>query len=227
MAKFMDLPKAVREKIYRLHLIAKKQPVTLYEYKKTCGYTKTRRYRDKNVQRKMPPLLHASSKIEDEASLIYFGENVFAFDGPEDLDEWRGVVWPCHTNHMTKVALMRWSFLTPAAADKAFKNLWKLPKLDFVAVLINEEDEVRRSLYNDPIIRCGGRSGMGPQINLQLLRLPGMQSFRSLRGVRELRFIVDEVELEGKNRRDFGSIPGGLLESIRHEILFTGDVASK
>ena len=39
MANFMDLPKVVREKIYRLYLVADQQPVTFEAYKQTCGCT--------------------------------------------------------------------------------------------------------------------------------------------------------------------------------------------
>jgi hypothetical protein len=41
MANFMDLPEAVYQKIYRMHLIADKQPVIFEAYKQFCGCTAT------------------------------------------------------------------------------------------------------------------------------------------------------------------------------------------
>ena len=129
MANFMDLPKPVREKIYRLHLVAEKQPVDFEAYIETCGYTEFHDRDDtddhrllfprlyKGEKRKVPPLLHASRKIEKEASLIYFGENTFALSGPEDIRIWRRFAWPRHLRLVSKVLLRRWTSLHLMAAD--------------------------------------------------------------------------------------------------------------
>lgn len=217
MANFMDLPKAVREKIYRLHLVGEGLRVTLRRYKRFCGCDDDRSYRPKGGQRIKPHLFHVSDKIEREASRIYFGENTFVLYGPEELRQWKLFAWPRHIHHIRKVALLRWCKLrSPIAANEAFAQLGKLPKLESLDILFHEEWRLRQLLLFDPIIRCAGLSAMGPQINLQLLRLPGMQGFRSIRGLQELTY----TNVNGSSDEDIdGEMPGGLMELIRREIL--------
>lgn len=169
-----------------------------------------------------------SRKIEDEASRIYFGENTFALWRPEELSKWRHAVWLRHVNLITKIVLLNWCNVdAPAAANKAFMQLGKLPKLHSLTVVIDESAELQRLLRYHPIIRCGGRGALSPQINLQLLRLPGMQGFRSLRKIGKLKFVKTAEAIDSEDPKDIGSIPGGLLESIRREIVNAGDVVPK
>lgn len=219
----MNLPKAVREKIYRLHLVTDDEPITFKNHEKIFQYTGLVVYQDASHSRKMPGLFHVSRKIEDEASRIYFGENTFALSRPEELKRWKHAVHLRHINLITKVVLLKWCDIkAPAAANKAFLQLGKLPKLHLLTVVIDEATELRRLLKFDPIVRCGGRGTIGPQINLQLLRLPGMQGFKSLRKIQQLKFVKNEDAIGSQDAKDIGSIPGGLLESIRREILNTG-----
>lgn len=227
MANFMDLPKAVREKIYRLHLLDEPQPIPLCYYKQACGRSAFATAYDKKNPRMMPQLLQVSRKIEREASPIYFGENAFMFIEPEDFYHWKRATWLRHRNQMTKIVLVGWGANSTPAANKAFEQLGKLPKLDSLAVKIDEKKELLSLLRFDPIIRCGGRLPIGPHINLQILRLPGMQGFRSLKNVRDLRFIKNELVMDSEDPNDFGSLPGGVLESIRREILGHGSEATK
>ena len=227
MANFMDLPKAVREKIYRLHLIADEQPITFEAHIKTCGYpgwvlggpwSSSPRLNEQE-KRKMPPLLHVNRKIEKEASLIYFGENTFALSGPEDIVIWKRFAWPRHLRHISKVVLLRWTRLKLKGADDAFANLWKFLKIECLTVVIDEEQKVRGIVEHHPVIRCGGRSGIGPQIGLQLLHLNGIDGFRGLRNVQKLKFVKSASAFDSDGPEDIGSVLGGVLESIRGEIV--------
>jgi hypothetical protein len=74
MAKFWDLPKPVREQIYRLHLV-QEDPVDLKNFDAACGRNWTSIWPESH--RKSPRLLEVCKKTEREAAGIYFGENTF------------------------------------------------------------------------------------------------------------------------------------------------------
>jgi hypothetical protein len=225
MANFMDLPKAVREKIYRLHLVADEQPVDFRAYKRFCGYRSwggdddpaTRLQNGETL--KIPALLHVNSIIEQEASPIYYGENTFALTEPESLDVWKKFMFPRHLRHISKLVLLEWCSPMPGIANRAVLQLWKCFKLQSLTIMINEEDEVKKLLFGDVVFRCGGWSGVGPQINLQLLRLEGMHALKAVHGVQKLRFIKPGSAFDSEQAKDVGSLPGGLLESIKRDMV--------
>lgn len=203
MTNFMDLPKPVRKRIYRLYLIADKQPVTLEEHRAA----------------RPSRLLRGNRAIEQEAAPIYFGENTFGLHGPEELREWKRSMRRHYIEHIARVVLLHWSDRTPIAANNAFKALGELPGLRFLAVVIDEEAELRSVLACDPIIRCAGKSGIGPQLHRQLLRLPGMMTFSELSNVHTVKFIKSAGAFASESDEDTGSLPGGLLETIKFGII--------
>lgn len=85
MTNFWDLPKAVRERIYRLHLV-QDLPVGRRDYFTSCNMPRGKH------SKTMPCLLAASTKIEREAVHIYFGENTFKLSTPWYLNYWLDVV---------------------------------------------------------------------------------------------------------------------------------------
>jgi hypothetical protein len=234
MRTFWGLPRAVREKIYRLHLVADEQPVDFEAYKKSCGYTETcedevihghisRYSHPRPAKLKMPELLQVSRRVEREASPIYFGENTFGLSSPESLYVWKRYTWRRHINQIRKVVLLYWTRFKVGAADEAFKEFGKLPKLESLTFIINEtnkaESMLHSSRYPDDCksvhraIRWDESLGFGPQINLLILRLNGMAGLRSLRGLRDVKFL-------DRHSGDVGSVPGGFLENtIKKEIM--------
>jgi hypothetical protein len=230
MKTFWDLPKPVREKIYRLDLVADEQPVDFEAYKRTCGYTEIcgDEYEHigpefKPAKIKLPQLLQVSGKLERESSPIYFGENSFGIHGPEGLRIWRRSTWPRHIKQIRKVVLLHWSRLEGVGSDTAFKALGALPNLASLVVVFDEEEELRKLLYGGEyrptyrLLAWDKSLGFGPQVNLQLLRLNGITGLRSLRGLRDVKFLKT---IEAHDDPYHPSMPEGFFETtIKREIM--------
>lgn len=234
MANFMDLPKAVRQKIYRLHLIADRQPVTFEAYKQFCGSTATigdhermdlKILRDNGVDtskdgksRTMPALLQVNDTIEREAAGIYYGENAFAFRGPGSLYTWKFFVLPRHLQLIRKVVLLGWTRHSGAVANDAFRKLSALRQLESLTVAVNE----RRCLAAPHTVKWHPSLGFGRQIALQAYRFEGITRLRSLRGLRDVKFIKGNEAAPFEDPADVGTLPGGLLETtIKHEMMLS------
>lgn len=234
MANFMDLPKPVREKVYRLHLIADKQPVTFETFKQTCRSPAAigdyegadlKALRDNGVDtskhgksRTMPVLLQASDAIEREAANIYYGENTFAFTGPGSLYTWKFFVMPRHLKLVRKVVLLRWTRHSGATANDAFRKLSALPQLESLTVAVNE----RRRFAAPHTTKWHPSLGFGRQIALQAYRLEGITGLRSLRGLRDVKFVKAKEAAPDEDPSDAGTLPGSLLETtIKHEMMLS------
>lgn len=223
MPNFMDLPEPVREKIYRLDLVAEMQPVDFTTYKTACGYTEDVGDADYGVRKpaklQCPSLLQVSRKIEREASPVYFGENTFQFSRPQGLSVWKRFTAPRHIKQMRKVALSGWTVLRGASADTAFKAFNALPKLESLTLCLKEEETLEKKLmYSDfrtqnRPINWHPRLSFGPQVNLQLLRLRGMDGLRSLRGLREVK-LVKNLGVSSDDSSNVGLMPGGFFETV-------------
>lgn len=230
----MDLPKAVRQKIYRLHLIADNQPVTFETYKQFCGCAATigdyesmtlKTLRDNGVDtskdgrsRTMPALLQVNDTIEREAAGIYYGENTFAFTGPGSLYTWKYLILPCHLKLVRKVVLLRWTRHAGAAANDAFRKLSALRQLESLTVAVNE----KRCLTASRTIKWHPSLGFGRQIALQAHHLEGITGLRSLRGLRDVKFVKGNESAPDEDPADVGTLPGGLLETtIKHEMMLS------
>lgn len=234
MANFMDLPEPVRERIYRLHLIADEQPVTFESYKQTCGSPATigdyegmdlKTLRDNGVDtskdgksRTMPVLLQVSDAIEREAANIYYGENTFAFTGPGSLYTWKFFVLPRHLKLVRNITLLRWTRHSGATANDAVRKLSALPQLESLTVAVNE----RRCFAVPHTTKWHPSLGFGRQIALQANRLEGITGLRSLRGLRNVKFVKAKEAASDEDPADVGTLPGGLLETtIKHEMMLS------
>ena len=223
MKTIWDLPKPVREKIYRLNLVAEEQPVDFEAYKKTCGYTEDADDMDwdtkKPARLKCPDLLRVSCKMEREASPIYFGENTFCMWSPDALSVWKRFAAPRHVKQIRKVAMRNWTVFDGGEADAAFKTMNTLPKLESLTFCVKEEEQLRTVLTSRQyrpahrILSWHESLGLGPQVNLQSLRLRGMNGLRSLRGLREVKFVKD-LNVSSDDSSNVGSIPGGIFETV-------------
>jgi hypothetical protein len=225
MKTFWDLPKPVREKIYRLHLVPEEQPVSFEAYKETCGYTESDNKGYKPAKVLCPILLLVNRKMDREASPIYFGENAFHLARPESLSDWKRFTTTRHMKQMRKVVVSEWTKLRGASADGAFKVFDTLPKLESLTFCFREEDQLREKLGH-PDFRAKNRFitwhqtlGFGPQVNLQLLRLQGMDGLRSLRGLREVKLVKD-LNVSSDDLDNVGSMPEGFFETVvKQEIM--------
>ena len=218
MKTFWDLPKPVRERIHRLHLVAEKQPVGFEIHQQYCGYTEISHDLEgdtkKPAKRKCPNLLQVSRKIEREASPIYFGENAFAMYMPESLSAWKKFTMPRHIRQIRKVALYCWEASSGAPGEAAYKAFNTLPKLEVLTFQVDEEAALRLLLTahgwkpGHRVISWHSSLDFGPQVNLQFLQCGGISELRSLRGLRQVNFVKD-LKLSIDDPGNVGAMPGG------------------
>jgi len=221
MANFWDLPKAVRMKIYRMHLV-QDDPITNDNFDKFCGYAgKARRTRTKI----MPRLLQADPKIEREAFRVYFGENTFELSTPVDIGLWVECLRLRHLNSIKSMVLkswiaMRWSHIPDCPKyDIHFQRMARLKSLQCLTVMVDERRLLHAVLNTRLELKWHSSLGYGPLINIQLLHISGMTGLRSIRGIRCLDFLqVGSFGTQGP--KQLGSIEGGLLETtVRSEVM--------
>jgi len=227
MPNLWDLPKAVRKKIYRLHLV-QDEPITYQEFKAFCGCTERddRKLAVKRGPKKirteiklMPRLLEADRKIEREASQIFFGENSFVFCTPSCMDSWVKRLWHRHLNLIRSMILDDWycaqnRLLTYSPSyDVGFQRLGRLKSLQSLTIMMDEAAVLNVVIRRFLAMEFHSSLGYGPQINLKLLNLNGMASFRSLSGLRHLEALKFNSSIT-QVPKQLGTMDGGLLESI-------------
>jgi hypothetical protein len=232
MANFWDLPKPVRKKIYRLHLV-QDAPIATQDFEIFCGRTHDhmrhsagRNSKERRPKTKlMPNLLQADRKIEREASPIYFGENVFRLWTPLDISLWVDCLWLRHLNLIRSMILMRWvkirgsRILHCRKYDAYFKRMACLRSLRCLTVMVDEKLLLHALLNTPHKINWHISLGYGPQINMKLLDVNGMASFGSIRGIRRLEFLTERSS-DAQEPKELGSIEGGFLETtMRSEVM--------
>lgn len=238
MKGFCDLPKPVREKIYRMHFV-QDEPVKFSEFKAICNCTDDDEESNMNSPRIMPSILQISRKMEREgmfeemnetfaridkltytqASHIYFGENVFQIEGWKGFYNWFRRLWPRHVQQIRNIRLSEWDHKVLLNGDEFlasdFKKLKSLRLLESLIVVVDENEmfqrELRRLRYYD---KWHDSLELGPQVQLQMMHVTGMAALRSLRGLRNVTFS------HPKRIGQQGSIPGGFLEStVKREMM--------
>lgn len=207
MTNFWDLPKAVREKIYRMHLV-QDSPVTLNDFKTFCN-----KCRVSSSERVTPCLLQADLRIEREAARFYFRENEFVLSELREIHLLLATAWPRHYNLIQTIVLGEWPLysrkLGGSRVDQHVRKLAVLRGLVDLTIKLNEQEALKAMLGNKrshSSMQWHSSLGYGPQVQLQLLHLDGINALREMRRLRQVSF--DHV----------GNIPGGLLEQIRREI---------
>lgn len=214
MPAFWDLPKPVRNKIYRLHLVYE-GPLDLEAFKALCHAP------ENGAQRRMPAFFVLCGKIDSEASHIFFGENVFTIFDASRITYWKSHFWPRHANQIRKLVLKNWDLRSAEQPDfdRCFRQIAALKNLESLTVHIDEEAVLEKVLDYRSGITWLKSIGSGPQIYLHLQGLPGMKGFRTIRGIQHVEFKPPSIPNIGLSKGS-GSIPGGFLETIvRHEIM--------
>jgi hypothetical protein len=232
MANFWDLPKTVRETIYRTHLV-QASSVKSAEFEEYCRCPDPDQDFAPKPLRLMPPLLEVSRRIEREgtfqnskatltlndladhglASCICFGENVFRIKGRSDCLRWFDRLWPRHANQIQSIILANWARNWDWSGKMySIWNFKKLRSLRMLRSLVVDIDEIKslRSLLRTSRSRVIWHDSLtyGPQIHLQMLRIDGMGALRTLRGLQSVQF----MDPESNGQQD--PIPGGFLETV-------------
>jgi hypothetical protein len=217
MANFWDLPKDVRERIYRLHLV-QADPIDLDEFQNSCEDDRTYRYLHRG--KRMPRLLHVCKKTEREAAGIYFRENTFTWRTPKSSHSWKYLLWPRHIRLIRKVTIEGWSAPEQYGNgyNEGFRLLRLLKGLQELTLKVDEQKALEKQLTSHSIIKWHSSLGCSPQLQLQVLHFCGVHGLRSLTNIPHVDF--QPLTKEGRERHgDSGAIPGGVLDTlVRHEI---------
>lgn len=199
MANFWDLPKDVRKKIYRLHLV-REDPVTLEEHADAtdfCDYSTS-------SHRRMPHICFVSHKAEKEATPVYYGENHFDLASAA-----ASFGWQTYTRHMRLIRRLTCTWPKINAHD-AFLAVARMKRLEELCIRVDEVSMVEDRLKDRHFRQDWKCSDPTPQQQLAILRHPGMTGLLTIQGVPHVEFIKSH---NWRGDEVGGPIPGGILET--------------
>ncbi|KAM3416663.1 hypothetical protein BST61_g8254 [Cercospora zeina] len=209
MPDFWDLPRKVRDKIYRMHLVHD-GPVTEDAHDKMCRNRKALGYRPQQ----MPMILHVSPRADREAAPIYYGENHFVFSGLNV----NGLAYRSLPRHIRLVHTVTCDWNPDrSGVSFAFESIAKLRGLRELNMRVDEKSMVQQALNSRDkrphYAKIAGEPSAQEQ--LALYRFPGISGLLTLKGIPNVNFIPRQVS--GKDSG--GPIAGGvLLTQIRPRI---------
>lgn len=202
MTNFWDLPKKIRERIYRLLLVFDEPVCNEMHQDLSAEPDGTHLNRLGRSYKHVPLLLRSDKKIEKEAAVIYYSENHFDVNVASSFVS---NTLPRHYRFVRKLTCT-WSPYYPA---DDFKTLARLTSLQELNLRVDEEAMLDRVLKTPDWLRFDKRLGYSEQLQLQLLRHPGMRAFSELSGIPLIRLLKNnDVEDAG------GPLPGGFLETV-------------
>lgn len=204
MASFWELPRPLREKIYRLHLVHEK-PVDHDEHRRRTNQPGCGR-NDKNL----PAICLVSTKAEKEAAPIYYGENHFEISRLSCFAYW---TFPRHLRLIRRLTFVWYeSYSTTTGAGDNFQVISRMKGLNELYVRVHERQMIQSMMptrHNRQSYYCRSPSA---QQQLAVLRHPGMNALLSLSGLRHVEFLK-ALDSRGQEYVDSGPIPGGILET--------------
>lgn len=215
MANFWDLPRPVRDTIYRLHLV---QDNHLDEDIHTTLTQKDPRTTEKYSWKFVPPICIVSQKAEAEAAPIYYGENHFAFGRTKDGDGssifmFTLRTWPRHIRLIRKVTY-QWpkphTFYGSESgmAGEAFTEISRFKGLQELYIRVDEKAMIRRTLVSRRSVQRSPPRSLHYQDGFALLRHPGMSGLLKISDVPRVQFVK---RFNKKGEKEGGPIPGGFL----------------
>lgn len=202
MTNFWDLPKPVREKIYRIKLVLNR-PITQEKHHKVVNF----RYKyDHSAKPKkyMPSLCHVSKKFDKEVAPIYYRENHFEFGSLFEAIEFARMTYPRHMRMVRRVtcALVDQGY----RADDGFRAIGRMKGLQELYIRVNEK-KMLGSMRNSRLQEQRWIHNLATsREQLVILQHAGMAGLLSLSGIQKVQF----------TRLRFGhggTIPGGVLET--------------
>jgi len=213
-ANFWDLPRPVRDRIYRLNLVHE-DVLDLVDFQDACG-VEGNPY--ESAPRWLPLLLQLCSRTEQEAAEIFFGDNTFHAKYPHDIYMWRVRLLPYHSKLIRKFSLDGWNCTYGQGYTHGFRALATFESLNTLTVTINEQAALDRVFVRHATIKWHKSLSLSPQLHLQALKFDGISGLRSLRNIQRVDFKSQTL----KNRKtsgERGDIIGGFLDTtVRREI---------
>ena len=216
MTNFWDLPKLVRERIYRLHLV-QEDPVDLDRFEAHCGedFPPLWSTRNRGSLRGIPQLLKVCKKTEREAAGIYFSENTFVFRKPWEVRAWKVRLWPRHLSIVRSLVIEGW--VDPenhgGGYNECFRLLASFKGLKVLTLKVNEQMCLEKKLRRHPTIKWHPSLGLGSQLQLQTLHFDGIQGLKSLTNIPRIEF-TPLTEEGRKCHSDSGALDGGVLDLL-------------
>lgn len=201
MTGFMDLPKAIRERIYSLHLTHDK-PIREKERRSlVCT----------GSNRSMPPLLTLSPRIEREAAPYYYAHNTFEFLEPYGITRMSTATWPRHLRLIRRVTIV-WEDLD-TDCGRGFQALARYRSLQELRIYVDEREMIGRLMRR----RQSDRGKIlfdepSPQQQLAVLHFPGVTALLKLSDISLVQF-AGCLDGRGTGHSMRGPIPGGVLET--------------
>jgi len=209
MANFWDLPKPVRERIYRLHLV-QEDPVDLAAFEACCGGGLPPTWSSHESRRGDPQFLKVCKKTEREAASIYFGENTFVCAQPHEVRAWRVRLWPRHLSLIRALAINGWT--TPedhgGGYNECFRLLAAFKGLKVLTLKVDERMSLERKLRRHQTIKWHSSLYCSPQLQLQVLHFDGIQGLKSLTNIPQIEF--PPLTEEGR-KRNGNSAPSSVV----------------
>lgn len=220
MTSFWDLPRPVRDTIYRLHLVHEDQlDHALHLSLVKVDLRSPRRY---EFRRRMPPICLLSARAEREAAPIYYGENHFVFGRLRDgagSSVWRfnQTTWPRHIRLVRKVTY-QWPrphngedlYNGMGNAGECFSEIARFKALQELYIRVDEEAMIRGMLVSRRTLQRSPPRPLTLQDGIAIMRHPGMSSLLKICGVPHVEFLK-WYNISG--REIGGPMPGGFLES--------------
>lgn len=223
MATFMDLPRDVREKIYRLHLVYE-EPITNDKH-----HTIVRHNSWKRPKNCTPALFEVTTKIEKEAAPIYYGENHFDLGEVYHFDsicKFFKITPRRHLKFLRSITCTwaptsgPWTYRTVSDygghgfVRGNFQRLSTLKNLVELNIRVDEADIIKnmrigRATRQHHHLRDS--EDLTPQESLAIFRFPSVSGLLSISGIPNVKFIEREKEPGGEKYG--GMIPGGPLET--------------
>ncbi|KAI7220370.1 hypothetical protein KC333_g2391 [Hortaea werneckii] len=201
MANFNSLPKAIRERIYELHL-TQAEPISLERY---MHLTRDDLYTSDG--RRMPALLQVSRKIEKEAAPFFYAKNDFEFEVLADITYFAALSWPRH-RHLIRRFTVEWTHWDNAASE-CFRSLASMRNLEELYIKVDEREMLCYLLRSRSFHQVFGRDPRSTQHrDLSMLQHPGIAGLLKLRVPR-----VQFIKLVDGDTTS-GPTPGGVLETI-------------
>jgi hypothetical protein len=202
MANCNDLPKAVRERIYELHLV-QHEPIDLDQQREITKQN----YRVNNG-RAMPPIITLLPKIEKEAAPFCYSCNHCALKYLAHVWCHPGNSWPRHAQLIRKITV-RWDETTEHATTD-FGTLHSYKGLEELRIRTDEKEMPKKMLRRSKSHQRSEWHDPTPQQQLAILRYPGMIGL-----LRPSEFPVFEfIKKLDKNRKEIGGrIPVGVFEA--------------
>jgi hypothetical protein len=160
MPTFWDLPRAVRNKIYRFNLV-QEDAVDIDGFKAACGLEAVDHSSYQSRKRGMPYLFHFGAKTEREAAGTFFGENTFLLTSPHQIPLWKSMTWPRHFKLIRKVRVDGWDLphLSGLGYNESFRSLGTLKSLKTLTLKIDEQASLEKLLKS--MQQSGGMKVLG------------------------------------------------------------------